>query len=113
MPFVWNQEVTSYRVEVFQSSTLVHDRSIRLTLANGDTVSVAFPGSPPADWVSIGASFHEVQMAAHRFDEVQHLLQTEAPVYFTAYEVGSPAIRFAGFSTTPESIGEGLVDADA
>ncbi|WP_405217315.1 hypothetical protein [Agrococcus sp. Ld7] len=113
MPFVWNKEVTSYEVDVFASSTLNYDRSIRLALDGGDTVSVKFPGSPPGDFVSIGSSFHQVELASHKFDEVYHLLQTEKPVYFTAYETGSPAIRFVGFSTSTESVGEGFVDSDA
>lgn len=113
MPFVWNKEVTSYEVDVFAASTLNYDRSIRLELAGGDSVSVRFPGSPPSDYVTIGSSFHQVQLAAHKFDEVYHLLQTEKPVYFTAYETGSPAIRFVGFSTSAESVGEGFVDSDA
>jgi hypothetical protein len=113
MPFVWNQEVTSYEVDIFQSSTLNYDRSIRLELANGDSASVQFPTTAPTDNVTIGSSFHTVKMDRHRFDEVYHLLQTEKPVFFTAYEAGSPAIRYVGFSTSEESVGEGLVDADA
>lgn len=113
MPFVWNKEVSSYEVDVFASSTLSYDRSIRLELVGGDTVSLTFPTSPPSDFVSIGGSFHQIQLAAHKFDEVYHLLQTEKPVYFTAYEAGSPPIRFAGFSTSEESVGEGFVDSDA
>lgn len=113
MPFVWNKEVSSYEVDIFESSTLNHDRSIRLELSDGDTVAVRFPSSAPADNVNIGASFHTVQMDAHKFDEVYHMLQTEKPIFFTAYESGSPPIRFVGFSTSAESVGEGLVDSDA
>ncbi len=113
MPFVWNKEVSNYKVDIFESSTLAHDRSIRLDLEDGDSVSVSFPTSAAGDFVTIGASFHQVQMDRHKFDEVYHLLQTENPVYFTAYEAGSPAVRFAGFSTSKESVGEGLVDSDA
>ena len=113
MPSVWNQEVTSYTVDVFESSTLNYDRSIRMDLANGDRVSVQFPPSAPTDFVSIGTSFHTVRMDAHKFDEVYHLLQTEKPVRFTGYELGSPPIRFVGFSTGEESVGEGLADSDA
>lgn len=108
MPSVWNKEVGSYEVEVFEASTLNYDRSIRLELKDGDRVSVQFPGSAPADNVNIGTSFHTVKMDAHKFDEVYHLLQTEKPVYFTAYEFGD--LRFVGFSTSEESIGEGLTD---
>lgn len=111
MPFVWNKEISNYEVDVFESSSLDYDRSIRLELEDGDTVAVRFPPSAPSDFVSIGSSFHQVRMEAHKFDEVYHLLQTEKPVYFTAYESGS--ILFAGFSTSEESVGEGLVDTDA
>jgi len=113
MPFLLNQEVDDYKVDIFQASTLNYDRQIRLSLSNGDTVSMTFPPSTPADNVTIGAAFHQVQMAAHRFDEVYHLLQTEKPVYFSAYETGTPAIRFVGLSTSSESVGEGLADSDA
>lgn len=113
MPSVWNQEVTSYTVDVFRAPTLNYDRSVRLDLADGDTVSMRFPASPATDYVSIGASFHQVELPQHQFDEIVHMLQTEKPVYFTAYELGSPAIRFAGLSTSEESVGEGLADEDA
>ena len=113
MPFVWNKEITSYEVDVFASSTLDHDRSIRLELSDGDTVSVRFPASPPDDFVSIGSAFHQIKLAAHKFDEVYRMLQTEKPLYVSAYETGTPPIRFAGFSTSAESVGEGLVDSDA
>lgn len=113
MPFVWNKEVADYRVDIFESSTSSHDRSIRLSLTNGHTVKIEFPGSAPTDNVSIGVNFHQVQMDAHKFDEVYHLLQTEKPVYFTAFETGSPPIRFVGLATSDESVGEGLIDSDA
>ncbi len=113
MPFVWNKEIVSYKIDVFEASTLNYDRSIRLELADGDTVSVEFPSSAPSDFVTIGGGFHTVMIDAHKYDAIYHMLQTEKPVYFTAYETGSPAIRFAGFSTSNESVGEGLVDADA
>jgi hypothetical protein len=111
MPAVWNQEVTGYTVDVFDSSSLSYDRSLRLDLANGNRVAVQFPPAAPSDNISIGTSFHTVQMDRHAFDEIYHLLQTEKPVRFTAYEYDS--LRFVGFSTDTESVGEGLVDADA
>lgn len=111
MPFVWNKQVNSYEVDVFESTTLGYDRSMKLKLDDGDTVSVQFPPSAPADFVNIGTSFHTVKMDAHKFDEVYHLVQTEKPIFFTAFESGG--IRFAGLSTSEESVGEGLVDSDA
>ena len=38
-------------------------------------------------------------------------IQTEKPVFFTAYEYDT--IRFAGFSTDSEALGEGFRDSDA
>ncbi len=111
MPFIWNKEIESYTIEVFAASTLSYDRSIRLELDNGHNVSIKFPGNAPDDFVNIGTSFHTIQMDRHKFDEIYHLLQTEKPVYFTAYETGSPPIRFAGFSTSKESLGEGIIDS--
>lgn len=113
MPAVWNQEVTAYRVDVFRAPTLNYDRAVSLDLADGGSVSIRFPSAPATDYVSIGASFHQIELPQHQFDEIVHLLQTEKPVFFTAYELGAPAIRFAGLSTSDESVGEGLVDADA
>lgn len=111
--FVWNQRIQSYAVDEYKSSTINDEYSIRLVLANGDTVSITFQASPPADFVTLGTAYHQIRFASSRFDRTLHLLQTEAPLYFTAYEAGSPPIRFAGISTTRESVGEGLTDADA
>jgi hypothetical protein len=119
MPFVWNRQVESYRVEVFESSSLTYDRAIRLDLAaaGGDpahVVSIQFPESRPADYVNIGTGFTTVQMPASRFDSLYHILQTESPVFFTAYEVafGTTAIRFVGVTSDPEATGEGFRDAN-
>lgn len=111
MPFVWNKQVSNYEVDVFESSSLDYAHSIRLELEDGDSVAVQFPGSAPADFVDIGTSFHTVKLDRYKFDPVYHLLQTESPIYFTAYETGG--IRYAGFSTSEEAVGEGLVDEDA
>ncbi len=81
MPFIWNKQVTSYKVDIFQSSTLNYDRSLRLTLADpAHTVSIEFPGAAPTDYVSIGTSFSTIRISSHRFDEFYHILQTEKPV---------------------------------
>jgi hypothetical protein len=50
-------------------------------------------------------------MAASRFDTAYHLLQTEKPIFFTAYEFDS--LRLAGLTTDPEHLGEGFRDSDA
>lgn len=116
MPFLWQREVDTYVVDVFESSTLTYNRAIRLNLKAGadpaHTVALRFPSSVPDDWVSIGTSFSQIHMHSSRFEAVYHLLQTEKPIFFTAYEVGSPTIRFAGLTTDPEHLGEGFRDSD-
>lgn len=107
---VWNQEIVGYTVDHFTASTLNYQRALRLALGNGHTVSIRFPAVPAADFVTLGSSFHQVEFAASLFEGMHHLLQTEKPVYFTAYDLG---VQFAGFSTAQESVGEGLADADA
>ena len=116
MPSLWNREVEDYKVDVFQSPTLNYDRSIRLQLKatasySAHTVSIRFPTSAPTDFVSIGTNFSTVHISRTRFDEIYHILQTEKPVYLTAYEFDST--RFAGLSTDPEATGEGFKDSDA
>jgi len=116
MPSLWNREVESYQADIFESSTLTYDRSIRLILKpkGGDgahTVSLQFPVQAPDDFVSLGNAFSTVQMDRHKFDEILHLLQTESPVFFTAYEISG--LRFAGLTTDAEASGEGFRDADS
>ena len=116
MPILWQREVDDYKVDVFESTTLNYNRAIRLSLKATDanaahTVSLQFPSSLPTDWVSIGISFSTIQMAASRFDSVYHLLQTEKPIFFSAYEFDT--LRFAGLTTVPEHLGEGFRDSDA
>lgn len=116
MAMIWNREVDTYKIDVFASSTLNYTLAIRVELkpsgtSGAHTVSVRFPGSVPADNVNIGGGFTEVQLPISQFDRIYHLLQTEKPVFFTAYEYD--AVRFAGFTTDPETTGEGFRDSNA
>lgn len=112
MPSIFNKQLTSYEVSNFQASTLNYDSSLRLTLADPDhTVSIEFPGSAPVDNVNIGGGLSTVKVNSHCFDEFYHMLQTESPVYFTAYEFGD--LRFVGLSTDAEGTGEGFQDPNA
>jgi hypothetical protein len=118
MGFLWNREVEHYWVDAFASNTLSHNRAIRLRLkpssgAPAHTVSLEFVSSPPADFVDIGNTFSTIKMGADRFDIIYHLLQTEKPLFFTAYELGNPPIRFAGLTSDAEGTGEGFKDANA
>ena len=116
MPSLWNREVETYQADIFESSTLTYDRSIRLTLkpsggAPAHTVSLQFPTLAPDDFVSLGNSMSTVQMDRHKFDEILRFLQTESPIFFTAYDISG--LRFAGLTTDAEASGEGFRDADS
>jgi hypothetical protein len=116
--FIWHREVEGYRVSVFRSSTLATRRQLTLLLKPSDSelvnqVSITFEPSPPGDFINIGASFATIRMALSDYEGMHHLLQTEGPVYFTAYETGTPPVRFAGLSTDPGGTGEGFGDPDA
>ena len=118
MAFIWNREVEHYWVDAFISNTLSYSRSIRLRLkpssaAPAHTVSLEFVSSPPADFLDIGNTFSTIKMGLDRFDVIYHLLQTEKPLFFTAYESGNPPIRFAGLTSDKEGTGEGFKDANA
>ncbi|MEM1398239.1 MAG: hypothetical protein AAGF58_00085 [Pseudomonadota bacterium] len=119
MPFLTNREVESYRLSVFESSNLNYSRSISLKLkpngSNGShTVNMQFPTAAPTDFVSIGNTFSTVKLDRAKYEDTVHMLQTESPVYFNAFETeNGTVIRFAGLTTDPEFTGEGLTDADS
>jgi len=116
MPIISGREVETYKVSVFESSNLSYDRSMRLVLkpSGGNAshiVDVEFPASAPADFVSIGNTISTVKIDRAKFEDMVRMLQTESPIFFSAFEFN--ALRFAGLSTDPEFTGEGLMDADS
>lgn len=116
MPFLTNREVQSYRISVFESSTLNYTRAITLKLkpaepAGDHSVTVEFPISAPVDFVTIGNTSSRVRLDRSKYEDAVHMLQTESPVYFSAFETaGTTPIRFAGLSTDPEFTGERVSD---
>jgi hypothetical protein len=115
MPTLFNEEIDKYVVDLFELPGANYERELRLTLKSGPTVSIRFPDVPPGDFIDdLAPTFTVVQLAAARFDQIYHLLQTESPVFFTGYEYILPGttIRFAGLSSDPEPTGEGFRDAE-
>lgn len=104
-----NEEIEKYTVALFQDNLNDHDRAIRLTLSSGHTVSIQFLSKPPGDFLSITASSTTVKMPVGQYERVYHLLQTESPVFFTAFKV--LGLSVARLSSDPEATGEGLEDA--
>ena len=78
------EKITKYSARVGRSDLTDAGRSLGLTLETGGTVFIGFPPVPPADWLQFSGSSTTVFLPAEEYAQVYHLLQTEAPVFFTA-----------------------------
>ena len=81
------EKITKYSARVGRSDVTDAGRSLSLTLEKGGTVFIGFPPVPPDDWLRFNGSFTTVFLQAEGYAEVYHLLQTEAPVFFTAWDL--------------------------
>lgn len=120
MPNLFSREVDQYWVDAFAGSFTSESRAIRFRLKPSGgvphTVRLDFVSSPPADFMNLTSNtFSYITMGMDRFDIIYHLLQTEKPLFFWAYEIPStiPPTRFAGLTSSPEGTGEGFKDPDA
>ncbi len=114
MSLLSRREVGSYTVDIFRSTASDFARTIRLTLLGGEpnTIYMRFGGTLPAEIIITTSDLAwTVHFPGDHYDDILHLLQTEHPVYFTAYEFAGP-IQFAGLTTDEEHTGEGFRDAD-
>ena len=108
------RKINTYSVDIFQNMSSHFGRTIRLNLLGGEpnTVYMRFGGTvPPNFLVNMGEYSWTVHFPYSYYDDMLHLLQTEHPLYFTAYELPGP-MRFAGLTTEEEHTGEGFRDAD-
>jgi hypothetical protein len=87
-------KIETYEVHIAQNNFLDYNRSIRLSLESGGTAFIAFPAVRPVNWLQINGNSTVLYMTLDEFTDVYHLLQSEAPVFFTAldlwgFEVGA------------------------
>jgi hypothetical protein len=80
-------KVEKYEVYISQNNYVDYYRSIRLSLESGGTAFIGFPAVRPANWLQFNGSSTTLYMTADEFADVYHLLQTEAPVFFTALDI--------------------------
>jgi hypothetical protein len=78
------EKVETYSVYVSQNNYLPSTRVIRLALESGGTVYIGFPPVLPPVWLEFAGDSTTLYMTADEYDDVYHVLQTEAPVFFTA-----------------------------
>jgi hypothetical protein len=80
-------KVEKYEVHIAQNNFLDFNRSIRLSLESGGTAFIGFPPVRPADWLQFNGNSTVLYMTLDEFADVYHLLQSEAPVFFTALDL--------------------------
>lgn len=108
------REISSYSIDIFRSTSADFGRVIRLNLLGPEpnTVYMRFGGTVPDNFLVVMGSFSwTVHFPYSYYDDMLHLLQSERPLYFTAYELAGP-MQFAGITSDEEHTGEGFRDAD-
>ena len=105
------ERVTKYTVAQIRNDIVNYRHVIRLTTETGHEVFVAFPPSPPANWLTISGTNTNAFLEESEFDRMHHLLQTESPLFFTSLSL--LGLRAFNLSTGSELPGEGPADDDA
>lgn len=114
------EKIETYSVAVGEND-LGNTRIIRLKLETGGMGFIDFTEVLPADWLQFvpppPVPATNLWMTADKFDEVYHLLQSEAPVFFTAINlafVGRVGMVHTELDlSVGEPPGEGDEDADS
>lgn len=105
-----SERVTNYSVAQLKNDIVDYQQLVQLTTETGGHVTIAFPGNPPAEWLTFNGGATTVYLQSGEFDRVHHLLQTEAPLFFTALNLFG--LRAFSLSTGTELPGEGPADDD-
>jgi hypothetical protein len=70
-------KVLKYSVAVLHNNVLDESRQLRLSLESGGTATITFVDSLPSTWLQ----------CSEQFADAYHLLQSEAPTFFTALDI--------------------------
>jgi len=104
------ERVTDYSVAQLKNDVVDYQQVVNLTTESGIKVFIAFPDNPPAEWITSDGTTTTVYLQRGQFDRVHRLLQSEAPVFFTAFSLFH---RNFVLTTGTELPGEGPADPDA
>jgi hypothetical protein len=104
------EKVTSYSVAELRNDAVKYRQVVRLTTETGHQAFIAFPEFPPDNWLTVSGATSNVYLEQDEFDRVHRLLQSENPLFFTAFNLFG---RVFNLSTTEELPGEGPADDDA
>lgn len=111
MPF--NERITEYGIALLKNDLVPWNQVIRLVTETGHRVFIAF--NPQPNWLEITGTHTNAFLSPSEFDRTFHLLQSEAPVYFTALNVVgiSAFLITTDLMMATEAPGEGPADEDA
>jgi hypothetical protein len=104
----FHERVLDYSVSVLRNDVVDYRRVIRLTTESGQSVLLAFPDVPPADWLQFVGGDANVFLPAADFDATFRLLRDESPVFVTALEV----VGLRAFSLDSGEEAPGQADGD-
>jgi hypothetical protein len=107
------ERVTDYTIAQLKNEVVDYQQVVRLTTETGHQAFIAFPDQPPAQWLTISDSTTIAFLERGEFDRIHHLLQTEAPLFFTSINFDLLGIQALTLSTSAELPGEGPADDDA
>jgi len=80
-------KIVKYSVYVAHNDFVDFQRVIDLRLESGATATIAFPTTPPDDWLQFSGSQTTLYMAEDEFADICRLLHAETPllpIFFTA-----------------------------
>ena len=80
-------KVMKYSVAVLHNNVLDESRQIRLVLQSGGRATITFVDSLPSNWLQFFGSQTSLYLRAEQFTDAYHLLQSEAPTFFTALDI--------------------------
>ena len=115
MEKIMRREVQTYRVSAFRGNRLDYCRVIRIFLGAdeetaGHEAVLKFSAVDGIKKLVISEERSEAILPLMDYEFFYHILQTEKPVYYTAFDEGGSL--FCGVSTDCEPVGEGLWDND-
>ena len=79
-----HEQIADYTVSTLRNDVVQYRRLLRLTTQAGTQAFVAFPPTPPPDWLQISGNSVTVYLPADDFDDTYQLLRSETPTYLTA-----------------------------
>ena len=106
----FHERVLDYQVSTLRNDVVGYRRVLRLTTVSGHQFFLAFPETPPADWLQFVGASTNVFLPAEDFDATYRLLTHESPVFVTALNV--VGLRAFSLDSGDEAPGQNASDPE-